>query len=197
MFSGALIGHSFAISYRDHLKSPSAEGTAKLLLVSNKCSRVDIYGERGACILHEDFHMPLEILSQRHDFCLLDYGSNDLAEGTAYDRVSEKVFTLANSLINVHDAQIVVICGVVPRAGYISPGINFQEAMKAYNTHIFNNCRDNGNGQIFFKSHNGFWANPIDAWSRDKIHPNAKLGRKLYRSSIRQMCLFACSKLIK
>ena len=174
MWNGAIVGHSFVSSASDHLRSPSPAATAKLLNISEKCSTLYMIGERGACILDDTFHLPYDLLNLRPDFVVLEYGSNDLACGAATDCVSERVVALANSVVNMGIARLVMVCGVLPRIGRLSlpSGVVFDNIVTDYNHRLHALCESERN--IIYKSHNGFWSPAVHTWSRDGIHPNSQ-----------------------
>ena len=197
--SAIVMGHSFVVSLRDHLRrgghvlSPAA--TAKVLRVDSQVSAVSLAGERGASAC-SGFQPPVILLKRINpEIVILNIGSNDLAAGVTATRVATTVIGIAHQLVSDHGVKLVAICSVLPRSGNLQiTDQAFTAAMKTCNTIMYQMCKEFDH--LVYWSHNGFWAKSIDIWSRDNIHPNSHWGRKAYKKSIRQ-CLFLCSTILK
>ena len=202
MIVGAVIGHSFVSGLADHLShgGPRVTSTdvANALQISDKCRRLALLGNRGTKVLDPTFSLPSEALQHyKPDFCILQLGSNDLAAGCPASTVADQVHALAECLVRDYGVTIVIIAGAVPRIGHLRlpQNTDFDEVMQAYNTALYQKC--SMDSQIHYKSHSGFWQNPIHHWSWDGIHPNTTMGRRLFKKSIRQLAFFGSSQVQK
>ena len=108
---------------------------------------------------------------------MIELGSNDLVNGADIELISDKLLNLAQRYVD-YKAEIVVIGGIIFRDDL--KGRNSE--IKALNALIKEKIQTHR--FIIFHDHKYLGKQPIKKISRDGIHPNTALGRKLYIKSI-------------
>ena len=199
MSRGMIIGHSFVAGLADHLAGQHGlpDGTyrwpsevASDLRVSDQMDGVFLSGVRGASLCDGRYKLPtIAIDNERPHFVVLQIGTNDLACGVPPYEVACEVLNTAHELVMDYGVMRVVICGALYRIGHlrVPSHVDFDAVIDSYNTILREMCASER--FVVYRSHSGFWGNPIHTWSRDGIHPNTSFGRKLYIKSLRQILL--------
>ena len=199
MSRGMIIGHSFVAGLADHLAGQHGlpDGTyrcpsevASDLRVSDQMDGVFLSGVRGASLCDGRYKLPtIAIDNERPHFVVLQIGTNDLACGVPPYEVACEVLNTAHELVMDYGVMRVVICGALYRIGHlrVPSRVDFDAVIDSYNTILREMCASER--FVVYRSHSGFWGNPIHTWSRDGIHPNTSFGRKLYIKSLRQILL--------
>ena len=199
MSRGIIIRHSFVAGLADHHAGQHGlpDGTyrrpsevASDLRVSDQMDWVFLSGVRGASLCDGRYKLPtIAIDNERPHFVVLQIGTNDLACGVPPYEVACEVLNTAHELVMDYGAMRVVICGALYRIGHlrVPSHVDFDAVTDSYNTILREMCASEC--FVVYRSHSGFWGNPIHTWSQDGIHPNTSFGRKLYIKSLRQILL--------
>ena len=181
-----LLGHSFVRSLKDYLHPSHPFSDLAPELRTSDMSSLQIHGISGAFITNPS-HISefLHILSQENfDMLILDIGTNDLAAGIPPLIVAVEIIKFLEKVLKSQSNLHVMVCSVIPRSSRLnSSESNFKSNIVNYNTYLRNMC--SVNSSIHYWKHKGFWADPVSYWSRDGIHPNSRIGRKRYCTSIK------------
>ena len=196
-----VLGHSFITGTLHHLSPasrPTSHRLASLLRVSDVVTNLQLIGQRGAQVTKPNFQLPEQaLIHYAPTVVILDYGSNDLANGADPLEVATTIIDIANTLINKYSVAHVVICSVLNRTSALGSLTAAQFKSLAYkvNHYLKTMCTDEPN--LFYHIHKGFWSIPIHQWSHDGIHPNTKIGRKKYIASIRKAIFLSVGRLCR
>ena len=115
---------------------------------------------------------------------IMDIGTNDLAAGIPPLIVAVEIIKFFEKVLKSQSNLHVMVCSVIPRSSRLnSSESNFKLNIVNCNTYLRNMC--SVNSSIHYWKHKGFWADPVSYWSRDGIHPNSRIGRKRYCTSIK------------
>ena len=192
---GLLIGHSFVHSLMTHLSfdsQPTGSFLARKLNIERIVSQFHMHGERGSRICSRSFTLPHRLLQRvKPDFVILDFGTNDIVNGTHPFDVAAKLLQLADRFHSQYHVNTVVICSVINRQSRLNDLSPSQFASAAFDLNDFVKQSTAASPRTIYHLHKGFWEDPISVWSRDGIHPNATLGRKRYIKSIRRAAFTA------
>ena len=176
-----VLGHSFVRSLSDYFSSDRSINSRKLCLefkVDTIVSKLYLHGIRGATIT-EDFLFPRSlVLSIRPHIVVIELGSNDFVIKSSVENIAGSLINLAEKLVGELGVLSVVICGVI-----------FRKELKGRSADIKElNCliksKLEQHHKIGFHEHAKLKKQPILKTSRDGIHPNTRLGRRLYIESI-------------
>jgi hypothetical protein len=195
------IGHSFVSSLSAHLHTFCATPlspalVASLLLVDKHYDRFHLHGQTGGLITDPDtFCLPLAGLHfHRPEVCLLEYGSNDLAQGMDPLVVASAILDEALTLLRLTSIHRVIVFGILPRISNMEISeVDLRTNAARCNTMLYHLC--DVEPCIEFRSHAGFWNVPVTTWSNDGLHPNLIDGRKKIKRSIRFAALEALGQL--
>jgi len=155
---------------------------AKQFRVDHRVPHLHLVGERGIKVTST--FIPHTVSLIQPDFVIIDVGTNDLAAGATPLSVASTLFEVCTSLILHHAVLHVTLCSALYRDSNIhtTPQL-FKHNVNLFNTILSDLCFVDP--QIDYHTHRGFWASPIEEWSRDGIHPNTSVGRQKYKTSIR------------
>jgi len=185
-----LLGHSFVhgtLQHLSHSSSPSPRALARHFRLSNLISHLHMYGIRGAKITDPEFTLPAQLLNQYNPtYAILDFGTNDLVMGTDPLNIAVTLYDIANILRDQYNISRVVICSIIPRYSALRNLTPARFSALAHQANHFLKTMCDGDPNIFYHVHPGFWSTHYCAWSRDGVHPNTTAGRKLYLRSVRK-----------
>ena len=192
---GLVIGHSFVQGLQQHL-DPTNQATpsdfARKLSLEKIVQKFHIHGHRGACITSKSYSLPHRLLTQsKPDFAILDLGSNDLASRVAPLQVATALIELADVLRHRYHIRTIMVCSIVNRKAHLKDITPEEFQTAAYETNNYLQNYADSHPHITYHVHKGFWAHPIDSWSRDGVHPNTPAGRTKYIKSIRKAVFLA------
>lgn len=198
---GLVLGHSFVHSIHSHLKNSSHNSPADIartLHLHYIISELHMHGIRGARICHTSFSIPHDLLLQSTpDFVILDFGSNDLASGSSPFQVASRLIQLAERLRSQYHVRSIVICSVLHRQAHLRTLSPQQFSAAALQLNSLMKDYAGTDPLTFYHNHKGFWTTPVQAWSRDGVHPNSTLGRKRYSKSLRKASFLALQGLTR
>ena len=176
-----LLGHSFVTSLSDYLehtiKMYNARDVRSVFKLQNTVSKIYMHGERGAKA--DGFKVPLHLLKTTNpDIIIIELGCNDLVAGAEIKYIVENLISLALKCKHEYGAQVVVLCGII-----------FREDLKGRNGDIkalneLIKAETQIHRSIIFHEHKHLKKLPSRKISRDGIHPNSVIGRKLYIGAI-------------
>jgi lysophospholipase L1-like esterase len=180
-------GHSFVVSFKDHLKHihkttksdlPFSQFVAHQLKVADHVEEIHLIGKSGGKIL-ENIDIPIRKL-QKHKptIVILDVGSNDAAKNK-YDNenIVFQIMAHAEALRNLYSVKCVIICSLINRdIGMDMTPAAFQRRVYAINDRLI--TRTAREPAIRYHQHRGF-ARTVEGavatcsnFSFDGIHPN-------------------------
>ena len=177
-----IVGHSFVKSLSDYfeynMNISNARDVRFKLKLDNEVSKVYLYGKRGATVC-DGFQVPSSLIeSTSPDIIIVELGCNDLALGIEKEIIADQLMEFSLKCQNQYGAKVVVICGILFREDLTERNRD----IKILNSLIKNKTETHRN--IIFHEHHLIKKQPIRKVSRDGIHPNSALGRKLYTKSI-------------
>lgn len=158
---------------------------SKLLKVSNIVQNLFIHGRGGATINEDSVPWKLiQIFKPRA--VLIDLGSNDIANGLSPLNTAYQLTLLADKLHNTYHVEDIILCSIINRTeGLHSTSKNkFGADIQLFNKILKTLCEDYKH--LSYHLHKGTWTVPLEKLSKDGIHLNTALGRKVYTSSIRR-----------
>lgn len=182
-----VVGHSFVSGLKHHLQNMYSDPItprqlAWELKVSQLVQSVHLLGSNGKLICDSDSPISRGTLHEiQPDLCILDIGSNDLAQGKQPLEVAVKVVELARTFVTDFKVKHVFVCGALNRDDVRLP--NFKGIVTLYNKFLIDLCEVEPD--VAYWVHKGFWSVPVSSWSRDGTHPNTELGRKKYKTSLK------------
>ena len=185
-----LLGHSFVHGTLKHLlhSAPvTPRGICRILRLTNLLSGFQMHGLRGGMVTSPDFAFPSEELKmQAPKFAILDFGSNDIVNGADPLQIAVTLFDLANELVNTYSVSRVAISSIIPRHHALRGMTPKQFGEIAHKVNHYVKVMCAGDPNISYHVHQGFWVPHYVTWSRDGVHPNTQLGRKMYLRSMRK-----------
>ena len=177
-----ILGHSFVKSIHDHFAGPDNTINARNLCyrfnVEGLVSKIYLHGIRGATVTG-NFNIPSSLIEDiSPQIIILELGSNDLVEDRSIESIASSLVTLAEELSGRKGVISVIICGVLFRKELRGKSKQLKELNSVLN------FRADQNKKLNFHEHKFLKKEALQKISRDGIHPNTSLGRKLYIKSI-------------
>lgn len=185
MKTGIVLGHSFVLSFKHYLENKSLFNKVEQhLRVSHHVSQLDFYGISGASV--DDLECVVPYLSETsYDFLIIDIGSNDLANCQSPLSTAFKVTEFADKIIKNTSIKHIALCSVLCRGSRIPVTFDkFSKLVSQYNQILKTLCE--AENYLTYHTHRGFWDQPIETWSRDRVHVNSAEGRRKYAASLRR-----------
>ena len=193
MESVGLFQHSFGQSLHDHLAGGLGRSVAPgVVAEALKLKPMDIqfFPARGAIAAEYVVDAPSSL-----DYGVLEMGTNDLCSGKTPLTVAEDIIVLAGKLRDNLSLRHVAVLGIVPRSkklGCVSDAHVFDLLMRETNKYL--DTMLEFEPRLSFVRQQGYYSIPVDAFSKDGVHPNTPLGRRLHCRNLKRAILAAASR---
>ena len=177
-----VLGHSYVRRLRDYLVATD-QVNFNLAMAGHS---VKLYGLGGMTFptLLQRLH---SACSPGYDLAILDFGTNDIADGCDVDLLVDKAIAVAETLTTDYDVKQVVFMEIFPRkfGRYRTPRL-FNQNARAYNVRMRARVQDLP--RIHVHHHQGMVANCNQYLHDDGVHMNS-IGMGKYAKSVRRAIL--------